>query len=46
MWSGLALTDFVFWLANNPARCLGLMAAADRFDYHYIHWTGDITAAV
>lgn len=22
------------------------MAAAQRFDYHYIHWTGDITAAV
>ncbi|KAF2660890.1 MIP transporter [Lophiostoma macrostomum CBS 122681] len=30
----------------NPARCLGLMAAAERFDYHYIHWVGDITAAV
>lgn len=30
----------------NPARCLGLMAAAERFDYHYIHWTGDITAAL
>lgn len=50
-------------LALNPARCLGLMAAAgkpvslhieenlfdifaERFDYHYIHWVGDITAAM
>ncbi|KAF2502884.1 aquaporin-like protein [Lophium mytilinum] len=30
----------------NPARCLGLMAAAERFDYHYVHWLGDITAAI
>jgi glycerol uptake facilitator-like aquaporin len=47
----------------NPARCLGLMAAAgmltcpilmnrlmiariETFDYHYVHWLGDITAAV
>lgn len=22
------------------------MTAAKRFDYHYIHWLGDITAAV
>lgn len=32
--------------ANNPARCLGLMAASNRFTYHYIHWTGAITAAM
>ncbi|KAL6153780.1 hypothetical protein ACJQWK_01820 [Exserohilum turcicum] len=30
----------------NPARCLGLMLAADRFDYHYIHWVGPVTTAV
>ncbi|KAK7185413.1 aquaporin-like protein [Paraphaeosphaeria sporulosa] len=30
----------------NPARCLGLMAAGGRFDYHYIHWAGPITASV
>ncbi|KAF2002992.1 MIP transporter [Amniculicola lignicola CBS 123094] len=28
----------------NPARCLGLMAVAGKFDYHYIHWVGPITA--
>lgn len=31
--------------SSNPARCLGLMSAAHRFDYHWIHWTGDITAS-
>jgi hypothetical protein len=31
---------------NNPARCLGLMTAANRFDYHYIHWAGDISACL
>lgn len=31
---------------NNPARCLGLMAAANRFDYHYVHWAGDISACL
>ncbi|KAF2865558.1 aquaporin-like protein [Massariosphaeria phaeospora] len=30
----------------NPARCLGLMSAAENFEYHYIHWFGDITAAM
>ncbi|PSN67864.1 aquaporin-like protein, partial [Corynespora cassiicola Philippines] len=30
----------------NPARCLGLMAAGERFDYHYIHWAGDISTAI
>ncbi|CAI6328087.1 unnamed protein product [Periconia digitata] len=29
----------------NPARCLGLMSVAEKFDYHYIHWTGVMTAA-
>lgn len=32
--------------SNNPARCLGLMAAGQRFDYHYIHWFGPLTAAM
>jgi glycerol uptake facilitator-like aquaporin len=32
--------------ANNPARCLGLMAASNRFTYHYVHWAGDITASM
>lgn len=32
--------------ANNPARCLGLMTASNRFTYHYVHWAGDITAAM
>ncbi|TLD38857.1 aquaporin-like protein [Venturia nashicola] len=32
--------------ANNPARCLGLMTASNRFTYHYVHWVGDITAAI
>ena len=30
----------------NPARCFGLMAASGSWNYHYIHWTGDITGAV
>ena len=33
-------------VALNPARCLGLMAAGDRFTYHWVHWTGAITASV
>jgi glycerol uptake facilitator-like aquaporin len=32
--------------SNNPARCLGLMAAAQRFNYHWIHWVGDFSAVV
>ncbi|KAH7411787.1 aquaporin-like protein [Phaeosphaeria sp. MPI-PUGE-AT-0046c] len=32
--------------SNNPARCLGLMTASNRFDYHYIHWAGPITTAI
>jgi len=32
--------------SNNPARCFGLMAAGERFTYHYIHWCGPITASV
>ena len=31
---------------NNPARCLGLMAAGERFDYHWVHWVGDVAAAM
>ncbi|PVI01985.1 aquaporin-like protein [Periconia macrospinosa] len=30
--------------AMNPARCLGLMSAAEKFDYHYVHWAGAFTA--
>jgi glycerol uptake facilitator-like aquaporin len=30
----------------NPARCLGLMAASHRFTFHWVHWTGDLTACV
>ncbi|KAH7392895.1 aquaporin-like protein [Pyrenochaeta sp. MPI-SDFR-AT-0127] len=30
----------------NPARCLGLMIASNRFDYHYIHWVGPMTTAL
>ncbi|KAF2640957.1 MIP transporter [Massarina eburnea CBS 473.64] len=30
----------------DPARCLGLMATSENLEYHYIHWVGDITAAV
>lgn len=52
----------LIWVALNPARCLGLMAAGgkftaglsvqellielERFDYHYVHWAGAITAAI
>ncbi|KAE9968590.1 hypothetical protein EG328_007484 [Venturia inaequalis] len=32
--------------ANNPARCLGLMTASNRFTYHYVHWAGDVVAAM
>ncbi|KAF2398743.1 MIP transporter [Trichodelitschia bisporula] len=32
--------------STNPARCLGLMAGAGRFTYHYVHWFGSITAAL
>jgi len=24
--------------SGNPARCLGLMAAGERFTYHWVHW--------
>jgi len=33
-------------LSCNPARCLGLMAAAHRFTYHWVHWMGDLTACL
>src|ERR1700753_694419 len=33
-------------LSCNPARCLGLMSAAHRFTYHWVHWIGDLTACV
>jgi glycerol uptake facilitator-like aquaporin len=32
--------------STNPARCLGLMAAAENFTYHYNHWFADITAVM
>lgn len=30
----------------NPARCLGLMAAGERFTYHWVHWVGPIVASM
>jgi glycerol uptake facilitator-like aquaporin len=30
----------------NPARCLGFMAAGERFTYHWVHWVGPIVAAI
>ncbi|KIV90894.1 hypothetical protein PV10_05498 [Exophiala mesophila] len=30
----------------NPARCLGVAVASHNFTYHYIHWTGSLTAAL
>ena len=32
--------------ALNPARCFGLMAASERWKFHYVHWLGDISAAL
>ena len=32
--------------SQNPARCLGLMAAADDFTYHWVHWVGAITGCL
>jgi glycerol uptake facilitator-like aquaporin len=32
--------------SNNPARCLGLMMAGNRFTYHWIHWIADLTAVL
>ena len=32
--------------SQNPARCLGLMAASQNFTYHWVHWTGALGAAV
>jgi glycerol uptake facilitator-like aquaporin len=29
----------------NPARCLGLMTAGERFTYHWVHWVGPIMAS-
>ena len=29
----------------NPARCFGLMVAEGRWDLHWVHWVGPITAA-
>ncbi|KAF2179031.1 aquaporin-like protein [Zopfia rhizophila CBS 207.26] len=43
--SGIARPGYA-GASMNPARCLGLMAAAERFNYHYIHWFGDLTAAM
>ena len=28
----------------NPARCFGLMAAEERWDFHWVHWAGPIIA--
>lgn len=35
-----------FGASVNPARCFGLMAASGDFQYHYVHWFGDITGAL
>jgi len=48
------LVSFISWpvipgysgVSLNPARCFGLMAASERWDYHYILWIGDISAAL
>ncbi|ETI24807.1 hypothetical protein G647_04177 [Cladophialophora carrionii CBS 160.54] len=48
-----ALTVFVSSFARpgylgtsgNPARCLGFMAAGERFTYHWVHWVGPIMAS-
>jgi glycerol uptake facilitator-like aquaporin len=29
----------------NPARCLGFMAAGERFTYHWVHWVGPMMAS-
>ncbi|KAF2031681.1 aquaporin-like protein [Setomelanomma holmii] len=44
--SGIARPGYSAAVGNNPARCLGLMTAANRFDYHYIHWVGPMTTAI
>ncbi|KIW68836.1 hypothetical protein PV04_04756 [Phialophora macrospora] len=31
--------------SGNPARCLGFMAAGERFTYHWVHWVGPIVAS-
>ncbi|OCT52833.1 hypothetical protein CLCR_10497 [Cladophialophora carrionii] len=31
--------------SGNPARCLGFMAAGERFTYHWVHWVGPIMAS-
>ncbi|KAF2158423.1 hypothetical protein M409DRAFT_71658 [Zasmidium cellare ATCC 36951] len=33
-------------MSANPARCLGLMAAKNEFQYHYVHWLGPLTASI
>jgi glycerol uptake facilitator-like aquaporin len=42
---GIAIPGYL-GISCNPARCLGLMAAAHRFTYHWVHWVGDLTACV
>lgn len=43
--SGMARKGYL-GSANNPASCLGLMAASNRFTFHYVHWAGAITAVM
>lgn len=31
--------------AMNPARCFGLMAAEQRWNFHWVHWVGAVVAA-
>lgn len=42
---GIAIPGYL-GMSCNPARCLGLMAAGNRFTYHWVHWIGDFTACV
>jgi glycerol uptake facilitator-like aquaporin len=30
----------------NPARCLGLMWAGGRWEFHWVHWVGDLVGCV
>ncbi|KIW05788.1 uncharacterized protein PV09_03643 [Verruconis gallopava] len=42
---GISMRGY-YGLSCNPARCLGLMSAAHRFNYHWVHWLGDFVACI
>jgi len=46
LFAGGIATEGYYGLSCNPARCLGLMAAAGRWKYHWVHWVGDLTACL